>query len=120
MKLRDPGSGVLSLVLFGAVCGIAGYYLHSVIADPVYIKGKTVTRTKYIKVVSTREDYKKAYETPIEIHATTTNDWINITATDTYKQSEKGFQVGTAGNFRLYACIGAVGLGAGMLIMAFR
>lgn len=101
--------------------GIAiGYYLNNKPPEIRIVK-ETKTEYKYIKKVETCEEYKKAYESPIEITATTNKDWLNVVATDTYKQSEKGFKIGQKQNWN-YLIYGGIALfvGGGATVWAIK
>lgn len=78
---------------------------------------ETKTEYKYIKQATTCEEWKKAYESPIEITGTTKADWLNVKATDGYKQSEKGFKIGAKQNWNLVLCAGGIGIITGGLII---
>ena len=79
----------------------------------IVIKEVTKTEYKYIKTASTCEEWKAAYLSQIEITGTVDKAWLNVTASDGYKQSQKGFRIGTSSNWNyvLYAGVGGLAIG---------
>lgn len=72
----------------------------------IYIKGETKTITRYIKKANAYEELKKAYASAIQISGKMEVDNLfMVTATDGYKESKKGFKLGSKGNWKFYLAI---------------
>lgn len=122
------------IVLLVAVGAGIGYTARPYIDDPI-VKIKEVlkwhTKVKVVKETKTRykyitankpatfEEYKMAFDMPIQITGVMKNNWLNVTASDTYKQSDKGFkmQIAQKGNWKVYA---GLGVGAGVMYMIMK
>ena len=78
--------------------------------ETIRIVEETKTEYRYIKVASTCEDFKIAYESPIEISGTVNRDWLHVIASDGYKESEKGFRIGQNKNWNYVLCAGLIGI----------
>lgn len=102
------------LIAFGA-----GYFTGSKKEPAIKIVTETKTEYKTIKVPVTVSDLETAAKSPIEITGETRLNWLDVRATDGYKESNKSFKVGTSGdgqwNYAVYAGVGAaVGVGIGL------
>jgi hypothetical protein len=111
--MRDKITGALILISCCLACFFFGGYMFGHKASEIRIIEKTKTEYKYIKTAQTCDDYKKAYESPIEIDGQVNKDWLNVIASDGYKESKKGFKIGAKQNWNFVLCAGMVGIIAG-------
>ena len=81
--------GLILLVL----AGIGVYHLTATPAKLAIIE-ETKTATRYNRQVSGNSELLEAYQSPIGITGRMRDDWIDVTATDGYKQADKSFRVG--------------------------
>ena len=111
MKSLTAAIGVIILLI---ISFLSGFFYHQYkMPEKIVVKEVTKTEYKYIKTASTCEEWKAAYLSPIEITGETNKDWLNVTASDGYKQSQKGFRIGTNGkwDYVLYAGVGGLAIG---------
>jgi len=105
----------ISILVFSLILLVSGYFVR-VITEPckeaeIEIVKETKTVVKYIKKPYTIEDYREAYESPININTKMLNpEWLRITASDGWKQSEKEikfkYKLRETSNWKFYVGVG--------------
>ena len=101
----------LIAIIFTAIGSIITYkFMDSKFVEKkIYIKGETKTIYKAIKIPSGMAELTKAAESPIEIIGKiNVNNILDVTASDGFKQSSKGFKLGSRGNWRLYLKVAGI------------
>ena len=88
---------ILEIVLWIGLIFLAGAGLyalrHGKLDNPRIIR-ETETVTKYVKEQPTdMSGFIAAWNSPLNITGVMRNDWIDVTATDGYKQADKSFQI---------------------------
>jgi len=109
-NMKEHITNLFILFLCCLACFFFGGYVFSRKAQEIRIVEKTKTEYKYIRTATTCEDFQKAYNSPIEIEGAVNKDWLNVVASDGYKQSERGFKIASKQNWNYVLYAGAVGI----------
>jgi len=88
-------TAIAILVILAIAFGVGYVVGRYVTKQDVIIKEVTVTKTKYIKVPVTMEQYKECYESPIHIQTTAVDNIIRVRAFDECKEATADIEVGT-------------------------
>ncbi len=115
--MKEKIANFFILLLCCLACFFFGGYLLGRKAPEIRIIEKTKTEYKYIKTATTCEELKLAYESPIQIDGQVNKDWLNVIATDGYKESQRGFKIGAKQNWNYVLCAGGIGIITGGLII---